>query len=394
MKQDLGAEIMNQRSKRLVLLQAKAMWQQRGRRMKPFSNDDPRQTYSHEQRLEAALEMATSNSSIHLIPPEVWSLIFQFAMPEDEYIRPSIHKAPLLFCQVSRIWRDVAISTPQLWNSISVGRVHRRGAAPWLRRSGQLPLAIELTISHPSHQSLHQSHCHWQQTISLLLSYADRWSHMRLSVPRCLVPHLLSRPMPNLYVLELGSSYAMADVHVPPTLAPKLRHIALLTTSLDPAPLLSLPWDQLTHFSSRHWADVHAHLTILQRCAGSLVHCQLHALHSGWCLGQSPMVPGLDIPLLLPRLRRLEIVACTSAAMVSVLDRLTLPSLEELTLVVPEESPWGVCEWPMSSIYALVGRSSAGVLKVALTGMVGEGGVNGSCSNSSTVEVLQLQSTH
>lgn len=387
--QDSPAEVTKDRCKRLALQQAKSMWQKRGRRVEPLSIDV---LHQHDTAPTSPWS-PPDGPSIHRLPPEVLSLIFQLALPEDEYIRPSTRKAPLLLCQVSCLWRDMATSTPQLWNSISLGRVHRGGAAPWLSRSGQLPLSIELTMSLSAHEDVCSSHRH-RQTLALLLPCADRWSRLRLNVPGRLIPHLLRRPMPSLSVLELGSNHAMADVHLPSTLAPMLRHVTLLTTSLDPTPLLHLPWSQLTHFSSRHWADVHGHLAILQRCAGSLVHCQLHALHSGWCHGQSLVASGPDVPLLLPRLRSLEIVACTSTAMVSVLDRLTLPALEELALVVPEESPWGICEWPMSTIHSLVDHSSGGLLRIAFTGMTGEAGYDGSYSkNSAAAVVIEPRST-
>ncbi|KAJ7854545.1 hypothetical protein B0H14DRAFT_2756254 [Mycena olivaceomarginata] len=65
------------------------------------------------------------------VPPEIWGKIFSLKLD------PTI--APLLLTQVCRDWRALVLSTPVLWNRISV--IHG-----WVSRSGDYPLHISYSI--------------------------------------------------------------------------------------------------------------------------------------------------------------------------------------------------------------------------------------------------------
>ncbi|KAJ6457146.1 hypothetical protein C8R47DRAFT_919272, partial [Mycena vitilis] len=49
------------------------------------------------------------------LPPEIISRIFVQCLPTHGRIRPSPRTPPLLFTQVCRDWRDIALSTCELW---------------------------------------------------------------------------------------------------------------------------------------------------------------------------------------------------------------------------------------------------------------------------------------
>ncbi|TFK23148.1 hypothetical protein FA15DRAFT_475600 [Coprinopsis marcescibilis] len=322
-----------------------------------------RLTRLQQQREQTATELTRLRSSVSAcgrIPPEIWSITFGFCLPEDEpYVRPSVHNGPLLLCRVCRYWRDIAVSTPYLWNSISITKNWRRRKGQsllelWLKRSANLPLSVEISIS------LYMEPIYDYATLDLIFSYSERWSRLRLNLTDHLLRSVLSMCMPMLEVLEFTSNYAIASLNMDHHAAPRLRSVSLLTVPLDPAPL-SLPWHQLTHFSSRCWGDVQSHLDILKRCP-NLEKFRMHLLHA--------QVPPAEEPLVMRNLKSLEVVAFIGSAMDSILNRLILPALSELILEVPDESPaCGVSGWPKLVAFSLAERSACTMVKVRLKGI-------------------------
>ncbi|KAF8187226.1 hypothetical protein K438DRAFT_1545995, partial [Mycena galopus ATCC 62051] len=49
------------------------------------------------------------------LPNEVVSLIFVHCLPDHDRVRPSPRRAPLLVAQICTLWREIALSTGQLW---------------------------------------------------------------------------------------------------------------------------------------------------------------------------------------------------------------------------------------------------------------------------------------
>ncbi|KAJ7868299.1 hypothetical protein B0H13DRAFT_1511581, partial [Mycena leptocephala] len=52
------------------------------------------------------------------LPPEILALIFIQCLPD--HVFPSLSTAPLLLCGICHRWREVVLSTPNLWSSISL----------------------------------------------------------------------------------------------------------------------------------------------------------------------------------------------------------------------------------------------------------------------------------
>ncbi|KAJ8073936.1 hypothetical protein PM082_012215 [Marasmius tenuissimus] len=102
------------------------------------------------------------------LPTEIWASIFVKCLPDNELglCSRSTQDAPLLLTTICRQWREIALSTPELWNSIHIylpipsgfpygGEVtddafssflleRREGFKVWLDRSGSLPITISL----------------------------------------------------------------------------------------------------------------------------------------------------------------------------------------------------------------------------------------------------------
>ncbi|KAJ8095515.1 hypothetical protein PM082_023285 [Marasmius tenuissimus] len=97
------------------------------------------------------------------IPADVWRLIFIECLPQSPLglCFRATRIAPLLLTTVCCSWREIALSTPKLWNSLhifvpappptfpdehhlSMSRERIEGIKRWLDRSGSLPLTISL----------------------------------------------------------------------------------------------------------------------------------------------------------------------------------------------------------------------------------------------------------
>ena len=87
--------------------------------------------------------------NIYCLPPELLAVVFTFAHTAPRPVRVSASTLPIEFTlgQVSRLWRDIARTTPALWSKIclkpnfkfSIPRARR-----YIRRSGTVPLDIFL----------------------------------------------------------------------------------------------------------------------------------------------------------------------------------------------------------------------------------------------------------
>ncbi|KAG6916973.1 hypothetical protein DXG01_004402 [Tephrocybe rancida] len=123
------------------------------------------------------------------LPNELLSEIFLFAtrFAED---RAETISTPIVLSQVSARWRNVAISTGGMWNTIIItfptSRQQLSRAVTWLKRSRSAPLDIFLDFRDPSWdwdlaESLHTFR--WQDMeaiLRLLMTHAHRWKRFEL----------------------------------------------------------------------------------------------------------------------------------------------------------------------------------------------------------------------
>ncbi|KAJ6448473.1 hypothetical protein C8R45DRAFT_848856 [Mycena sanguinolenta] len=86
------------------------------------------------------------------LPVEITSRIFIECLPDND-VSPSTAHAPLLLTRVCRRWKDIAIATCQLWNSLRVDLVSSHGTImvsrgtifqTWLSRGRQQPLSLTI----------------------------------------------------------------------------------------------------------------------------------------------------------------------------------------------------------------------------------------------------------
>ncbi|KAJ7623479.1 hypothetical protein FB45DRAFT_709528, partial [Roridomyces roridus] len=84
------------------------------------------------------------------LPPEITALIFVHCLPEDEFIKPDLLEAPLVLLRICEQWREIAMTTPALWSSLSINLEWFRDlkkldilCCDWISRAGSMPLSIK-----------------------------------------------------------------------------------------------------------------------------------------------------------------------------------------------------------------------------------------------------------
>ncbi|KAK7049333.1 hypothetical protein VNI00_005934 [Paramarasmius palmivorus] len=160
-----------------------------------------------------------NRTPIRRVPDDIFREIFVHSLPDDHLPVRSIWEAPLLFTRVCRTWREIAISTPPLWNKIHISlpfptippineafrsriKAREEGLKLWLSRSGRLPLTISFYAVMPGADFLaRRSWAEDEHSLNLLeleslyvnfartlLSCAPptRWEDVTLVVPNCI----------------------------------------------------------------------------------------------------------------------------------------------------------------------------------------------------------------
>ncbi|KAJ7602368.1 hypothetical protein DFH06DRAFT_1258905 [Mycena polygramma] len=213
---------------------------------------------------------------------EILSAIFIECLPPYS-AAPASARAPLLLGAICRDWRDIAISTPGLWNSfiLSVDLVKTRDDdcsivrlfERWLARGGNTPLTMVINCVRSGFPDEHELALP-ASFVSALSRCSSRWHDVNLMLPLADFHRLRADSgLPRLRRLAV-----MAAVHTPsvestlPSLnlfkdAPMLHDVSL-GDGFDLANIV-LPWHQLTHFDSRgrDFALDARHLDVLRQAS-------------------------------------------------------------------------------------------------------------------------------
>ncbi|KAJ7837049.1 hypothetical protein B0H14DRAFT_2449660 [Mycena olivaceomarginata] len=184
---------------------------------------------------------------------------------KQEYTsRPFPNRAPLIFGAICREWRAISLSTPSLWNCISLECTNENMqnnvslCNMWLKRSGALPLSIQFHRSDSEDGAPRQIVDDYRDLLRTIFPYAQRWRVLDLKkFPSYDTFHTL---LPN-FVPMLETLSVSHDWREQPTLtstpwaglliSPKLRF--LYFDSIDSADIMvggerpTFPWSQLTH---------------------------------------------------------------------------------------------------------------------------------------------------
>ena len=128
---------------------------------------------------KAKKALVNTPSPISSLPNEILVLIFEFG-----HTLPQATKLPFecLVLQVTRHWRDVAISVPRLWTSIIVSPIAPAGMlAAYLQRSRSFPidLTCDLEPNPPDDDSQNE---HVIGLWKMVVPHAARWRRLSIEV--------------------------------------------------------------------------------------------------------------------------------------------------------------------------------------------------------------------
>ncbi|KAK7043193.1 hypothetical protein VNI00_008547 [Paramarasmius palmivorus] len=230
-------------------------------------------------------EHLTLVSPIRKVPIDVLREIFLQRMPENGFPACCALEAPLLFTGICRLWREVAISTPTLWNRIYIHlpaprpdgqpitekflaylHLWREGVMLWLRRSGTVPLVVSLSSSRSDsrrdEERIHQFHA---DVVLQLLEHTSRWQNLSLNITHR-IWRLLTASTTELSLMKaLKVHYDPRITEDPSKLGENhenfVKAVLQRTPSLHKLHLGPLPdnlpirWDRLTEISLTGWVQ-------------------------------------------------------------------------------------------------------------------------------------------
>ncbi|KAF7375563.1 F-box domain-containing protein [Mycena sanguinolenta] len=247
------------------------------------------------------------------LPPEITAEIFLRCIPPQSNLSESPSEAPLLLAQICRQWRQIALDTPHLWQSL----LFRDGEASiellrlWLSRSGSLPLTLDLKCWDPPRVGT---------LMELSLLHSHRWRDVKFGLPHTSFSELDLRQvsLPLLDSISLRavqwSSEDDSVVHtVTITHAPSLRHAHLFDL---PSLKMVIPWAPLTTLTLLHNLPFTECISLLQGCP-NLINLTVSTA--------GPVAVNADHIIL----NSLETLTCNFGT-ASILEHLTLPRLSRL----------------------------------------------------------------
>ncbi|KAF9462009.1 hypothetical protein BDZ94DRAFT_1310031 [Collybia nuda] len=238
-----------------------------------------------ERVMKQAEMCAASLAPIRRAPPEILGEIFIWCLPQTRHL--NVEEAPLILCRVSRFWRYVAESTPQLWCDFSVVEddLVRRSrftrflllrqhvisiAKQWVSRAGHhLPLSLRLDKTSAA-RDLYTAK---QLVDEVLIQNSARFRTLHLEPPTpssfnsfFLLP---SSHLPSLEHLILKVDRIQRPMLVFQS-APHLRHLSINYCASRYDRIHPFPWSQLTYLEVSSateeviWTNVFSQCTMLQ----------------------------------------------------------------------------------------------------------------------------------
>ena len=236
---------------------------------------------------------------------------------------------PLLLGAVSQFWRQVAFSTPHLWNTVNIHILSNNNlrtkvelTKEWLARSRQLPL--HLSLGYPTWNVVESGRDQLIPLFNELQHVSPRWCMLFLGIPVSLCPTFLGRVSraPILETLKLidVSDEDSGDFNLPRT--PLLKHLDIQVSV--PFSSISINWGSLTTVEA-NTILVGEYFDILELSA-ELESFRLRGLI------RHPEYPLPPTPITHPALKELYLNTNESrmdrSELATMLDLVTFPSLE------------------------------------------------------------------
>ena len=236
-------------------------------------------------RAKLTLEIESHQSLLSPVPHlpiDILQEIFAACLPTEHYPVVSRYEAPLLLTQVCKNWRNIALSTPQLWSAIHIpipslpehvtsydpppsglsdyltallALIRERMAViyQWLERSKGLPLSISVFDAGNCPREV----CNL--VLDTIIHFSPRWNRLIFDTHSCdlnRIAYLLPSQVPQLKSLVVRNEAFTESLEMTHSIpvswsasqivkAPKLQEIALhqMTDNIIKFPLR---WSQMT----------------------------------------------------------------------------------------------------------------------------------------------------
>ncbi|KAJ6490710.1 hypothetical protein C8R47DRAFT_1123300 [Mycena vitilis] len=276
-----------------------------------------------------------------ILPPEILAEIFIYCLDIDEddddnFIVPDLAAAPLILCGICRRWRDVAISTPALWNSLQIdlGSSNERQTVDfhkmWLSRARTTPLSLKLCLHHRVPGGFEIS------LLSTINGLSRQWKNIDFEAPDVasfVFPAKGSFPLLEKLRITSVDNLSNAEFLITFCNAPRLREVEVSKYH----PHIPIPWHQLTTFRA---SDIEA-----LDCV-DIIRNSSNLVEAFFVVRGQPTT----LPVSIVKHSRLEFLALDicydydapdldSLDVLPVLGCLEIPSLRSLSLEFPERSP-------------------------------------------------------
>ncbi|KAJ7894821.1 hypothetical protein B0H13DRAFT_2035750 [Mycena leptocephala] len=247
--------------------------------------------------------------------------------------------SPLFLGHICQKWRDIALSTPSLWTSISLTITNN--AAPdrrlrlletWLARSRACPLSISITDNSRQYNGASFTH----RFVDAIVPHHRRWQVLRLQMAYSDLPQVEGE-LSLLRELEISVNHCWTPNR---SLRKFLRAPKLQTVTQNGIyrrlALFPLPWKQLTTLSVSQGTSLE-HVVQILRITSNLTYFAAQLACYSWERGEMEMVDIPSIPPLI-HLRILDLYPksnTTRTLQRQLLDLLTLPALNYLNISEP-----------------------------------------------------------
>lgn len=187
-------------------------------------------------------------------PVELLARIFVYCLPQEPYLAPNVSEPPLLLMRICRQWRNVALHTTELWDSLDaveddgwgvelppMREECMEGYATWLSRSGNRPLSIAIPFDS-------QGQCR-EEWLRIILSHGTRLRRVRVVDEEGFDLNALLDGAHGLHFLAVEARHDgnrnLAVTHA----QPYLHALILDGLHARPATLPSHTWVNLTHLA-------------------------------------------------------------------------------------------------------------------------------------------------
>ncbi|KAK7036032.1 F-box domain-containing protein [Favolaschia claudopus] len=283
------------------------------------------------------------------LPNEVVAEIFLHFLPRYPVCPPLTGpNSPILLTHICRLWREIALTTPQLWRAVSLsGRWSPFEANKiWVSRAGCCPLAIRMN-GRDAHA------LNGTELIAAVLPYRTRCQYLELRLCHNADTLLTMEgefPLLSHFDLEIDS-FPARNIRFRDLDVPMLRSVVLDGWA---AHWIILPWTQLTTLCL-HGTTLEDYEPILRQ-ASNLLECFLSIVDVDDDIEDSI----IGLPITLAHLKSLKVDVESSVP--KFLDSFILPALCSLEM---DESLLG--DATISSITSFIARSGCKLKHLCIT---------------------------